>query len=222
MASVKALSAGANEGQWRGRENISKSPASLTMQNVRLRSAMAWAYEVQGPQIVGPEQLDSERYDIFARAAGAVEEGQLRSMLQRLLADRFRLTLRRSTREMIAYVLQVAKGGPKLPESAADGENDVTSTAKMTATARKTTVAQFAAHLADEFHAPVVDTTGLKGEFDFVLNIAPYITPESKSEDIPGIAAQAIEQQLGLKLESRRTPIEVLMVEHLEKAPVEN
>jgi len=68
----------------------------------------------------------------------------------------------------------------------------------------------------------VVDLTGLKGQYDFAINIAPYVTDTVKQEDVPGILAQAIEEQLGLRLESRRTAIEMLMVDHAEMTPVEN
>lgn len=164
VASVKVNTVGANEA-WRGRENVGNTPASLTMQNVRLRTAMAWAYRVQGAQISGPTWLESERYDIFAKAASAVGEEQIRLMLQKLLADRFKLTFHRNTREISAYVLVVAKGGLKVHESTGEGV---------------------------------------------------------KQEDVPGILAQAIEEQLGLRLESRRTAIEMLMVDHAEMTPVEN
>jgi len=223
VASVKVNTVGANEA-WRGRENVGNTPASLTMQNVRLRTAMAWAYRVEGSQISGPTWLDTERYDIFAKAAGAVGEEQMRLMLQKLLADRFKLTFHRNTREMSAYVLVVAKGGLKVHESAREGESGVTSAGKMTvlATARRTTVAQFAGLLSTELQTPVVDLTGLKGQYDFAINIAPYVTDTVKQEDVPGILAQAIEEQLGLKLESRRTAIEMLVVDHAEMTPVEN
>jgi uncharacterized protein (TIGR03435 family) len=224
VASVKKIAGGINEGAWRGRENVSNTPASLTMQNVRLRTAMAWAYSVQGAQIYGPLLLDTERYDIFAKAAGAVGEEQLRVMLQKLLADRFKLTFHRTSKEMPAYVLVVAKGGSKLPESAGEGESVAAPTGKMTvlSTARKTTLAQFVGLLATELQTPVVDMTGLKGQYAFTINIAPYVTDTVKQEDIPGILAQAMEDQLGLKLESRRTAIEMLMVDHAEMTPVEN
>jgi uncharacterized protein (TIGR03435 family) len=223
VASVKVNTVGANEA-WRGRENVGNTPATLTMQNVRLRTAMAWAYRVQGAQISGPTWLESERYDIFAKAASAVGEEQIRLMLQKLLADRFKLTFHRNTREMSAYVLVVAKGGLKVHESTAEGESGVAPAGKMTvlATARRTTVSQLAGLLSTELQTPVVDLTGLKGQYDFAINIAPYVTDTVKQEDVPGILAQAIEEQLGLRLESRRTAIEMLMVDHAEMTPVEN
>jgi hypothetical protein len=107
VASVKVNTVGANEA-WRGRENVGNT------------------YRVEGSQISGPTWLDSERYDIFAKAAGAVGEEQIRLMLQKLLADRCKLIFHRNTREMSAYVLVVAKGGLKVHESAGEGESGVT------------------------------------------------------------------------------------------------
>jgi uncharacterized protein (TIGR03435 family) len=222
VASVKVKALATTDGAWRGRENVGNTPASLTMENVRLRSAMAWAYRVEGAQIYGPTWLDSERYDIFAKAGSAVGEDRLRLMLQKLLADRFRLTFHRDTKEMAAYVLVPAKGGSKLHESAGEGESGVTSTLKMTATAKRTTLAQFAGLLSTELQTPVIDRTGLKGEYDFTINVAPYVTGDLKPEEIPGILGQAMEEQLGLKLELRRTAVEMLMVDHAERMPVEN
>jgi uncharacterized protein (TIGR03435 family) len=223
VASVKVNTVGANEA-WRGRENVGDTPAGLTMQNVRLRTAIAWAYRVQGVQISGPTWLDTERFDIFAKAAGAVGEEQIRLMLQKLLADRFKLTFHCNATEMSAYVLVVAKGGLKVQESAGAGESGVTSAGKMTlfATAGRITAAQLAGLLSTNLQTPVVDMTGLKGQYNFAIDIAPYVTDTVQQEDVPGILAQAIEEQLGLKLESRRTAIEMLMVDHAEITPVEN
>jgi uncharacterized protein (TIGR03435 family) len=103
-ASVKADTIGTNEGPGRGRETIEPTPVSLTMRNIRLRSAMKWAYHVQTDQISGPAWLDSERYLIIARTEAAVPDNQLRLMLQQLLTERFRMTLHREIRELAAFV----------------------------------------------------------------------------------------------------------------------
>lgn len=214
VASVKFNPAG-------GPTNVATTPATLTMQNARARTAIAWAYQVQPPQISGPESLDAERYDIFAKASAPVEDDQLRLMLQRLLADRFRLAIHRSTREMQAYVMVVAKGGSKIQSSTGDAAADTIVPGKR-AGLRGRTIGYLADHLADEFRQPVIDLTGLKGAYDLSLNITPYIAGDVKSEDLPAIVAQAMEEQLGIRLESRKTAVPMVFVDHFEAAPVGN
>ena len=81
-----------------------------------LKSAIRWAYHVMDAQVVGPDWLANERYDIMAKAAGPAPEAELRVMLQALLAERFKLAVHRQTKEMSAYALTVGKNGPKFHE----------------------------------------------------------------------------------------------------------
>jgi uncharacterized protein (TIGR03435 family) len=92
------------------------------MRNVSLKMLIQTAYDLRGPEAGqrisgGPVWLDSNKYDIEAKAAEPVSEAELKRMLQSLLAERFQLALHRETREMPGYTLGVAKGGPKLKEA---------------------------------------------------------------------------------------------------------
>jgi uncharacterized protein (TIGR03435 family) len=108
VASVKLHQPGADD-EREGRIDV--SPGSLSMRGVRLLRAIRWAYDVQVSQIVGPDWLDCISLDIIAKAGNGVGTDQLRLMLRTLLADRFKVSLHRETREIQSAVLTVAKGG---------------------------------------------------------------------------------------------------------------
>jgi uncharacterized protein (TIGR03435 family) len=225
VASVRASQGGRGEGS--RRENIQASPGSLNMRNVSLKSAIRWAYHVMDYQISGPDWLGFERYDIAAKAAGPVPEDQLRLMLQALLAERFKLTLHRETKELPAYLLVVAKGGIKFHESQiADGEPVVTpDRASMTVEVKGMAATQFVEALSNFLHAPVINNTGLAGRYDAKINVSKYIPDGSAKEtafDPISTILTGLQEELGLKVESKKLPIDLLIIDHAEKVPAEN
>ena len=175
VASVRASEGGKGEGS--RRENIQASPDSLNMRNVSLKSAIHWAYHVMSLSSLGAGLDQFDRYDISAKAGGAVSEDQLRLMLQALLAERFKLTLHRETKELPAYLLVAAKGGIKFHESqTSDGEPIVNpDKASMTVEVKGVTATQFVEMLSNFLHAPVINNTGLAGRYDAKINVAKYI-----------------------------------------------
>jgi len=221
-ASVKPDTVGTNEGPGRGNENIETNPLSLTMRNVRLRSAMKWAYHMQTDQVSGPAWLDSERYLIFAKAAEPVSQDQLRLMLRQLLTDRFRIELHRETREMAVYAIAVDKGGPKFQESAEAGDGGTRYGIAKKVIAAKATLGQFADSLTNPLRAVVLDETGLKGHYDFTLDLDVYEPGDIAAEDMPGLVARGLREELGLRLETRKSPVPILVVDHAERDPVQN
>ena len=148
-------------------------------------------------------------------------------MLQALLADRFKLTFHRQTKDLPVYALTVGKNGHKLHESEGDGPGSIKPN-KLGVVAQRTTLAEAADLLSQPLQTPVVDMTGLTGRYDFSIDLAPYISgdlrrgPGDQAPDIIAIAMTAIQEQLGLKLEPRKAPIEMLVVDHAEKVPTEN
>jgi hypothetical protein len=100
VASVKASQPGG--------PSIEPGPGSLTMRHVRMNACIAWAFNIQEPQIVGPNWSNDVTFDIFAKSAAPAAEAEFRSMLQALLADRFKLTFHRETREIPALTLVVS------------------------------------------------------------------------------------------------------------------
>ena len=213
-----------------GRESIEPLPGSLTMRNMRLTACIAWAYHVEEFQISGPGWMNDARFDVLAKSATAAPEAELREMLQKLLADRFQMTLHRQTREMPALVLTVAKGGHKLEAVAGDGPSSF-KTGKMNLTGQGATMSQLTSFLSHEIRIPVIDQTGLTGRFNYFLDINAYVTEEIRKSGGPdggappeaaSIVAQAMQAQLGLRLESKKAPVEMLVIEHIERTPTEN
>ena len=180
-------------------------------------------YNVQEKQISGPD-LRSERYDVQAKADGPASEDEMRLMMRQLLAERFKLSFHRENREMKAFALTVLPTGPKMHESAPGTPTHRENTAYSTI-AKAMTMQEFADFLSGPMETPIVDKTGLKERYDFVLDFRPYLPVVDRPlglDDFLGAMKAALEGQLGLKLERlNKTPIEVLVVDHVEK-PSEN
>jgi uncharacterized protein (TIGR03435 family) len=196
-------------------------PESVTMRDVLLTSCMEWAWGIQENQISGPEWIRGDRYDIMARAERPVTVDQLKLMMRALLKERFGLEFHRERKEMTAYEMTVAKGGHKMKEAAADEkpsrENTVISTI-----AKAITMRQFADFISQPLRMPVVDKTGLTGRYDFILNFTAYLPTGEKNmtpdfDNNNGIILSAIQGELGLKLESRKLPVETYVIDRVEK-----
>jgi uncharacterized protein (TIGR03435 family) len=189
----------------------------LTVTNDTLKELIRLAFDVKDFQIEsGPRWLDSDRYDIAA-TTGSVEDitdQQLRPLLQALLADRFQLKAHRETKEMTTYSLVIAKGGPKLAEHTGGGGGD-SSTNSSAGNIRATNVTMMALanSLSRIMGRLVSDNTGLNGTFDYQLVWAP---PEQTDSTAPSIFT-ALEEQLGLKLESSKGPVQVLVIDSVSK-----
>jgi uncharacterized protein (TIGR03435 family) len=224
VASIRASQGGRGEGS--RRENIQVSPGSLSMRNVSLRSSIRWAYHVMDYQVSGPDWMNFERYDISAKAAEGVPEDQMRLMLQALLAERFKLVLHKETREHAAYSLIVAKGGPKFQESQiAEGEPVMNADkAKMSVEVKGVTATQFVDMLSNILHAPVINNTGLTGRYDAKVDIAKYIPDGTGNTPFDPVATilLGLQEELGLKVESKKMVLDFWIVDRVEKVPVEN
>jgi uncharacterized protein (TIGR03435 family) len=172
---------------------------------------------MQDYQIVGPDWLTNDRYDIVARAAGPVAGQQvLQQMLQSLLTDRFKLMVRCEQQPRPVYALIVAERGPQMRRAQNTTGNGTTASDVGRLSFTSTPMPALARRLSQLLHEPVIDDTGLEGAYDFSLQW---------QQDDAGVGASlftAVEEQLGLKLERRRMPIEILVVEHAERAPIEN
>jgi len=211
-----------------GRESIEAGPASLTMRNVRLNACIGWAFNIQDAQVIGPSWISQASFDIIAKSAGPATEAQLRSMLQALLVDRFQLAFRRESREIPALILVVSSKGHKLKPAEKPGEPSFR-IGNMNLAGEGATVGELTRFLSSTLHETVIDQTGLKGLFNYTLDINSYLTEEMRKSTGTGppleansIIAQAMQEQLGLKVESKKTPVSVVVVEHIEKAPTEN
>jgi uncharacterized protein (TIGR03435 family) len=210
VASVKPQAPGDTRG------SIGPSPGAFIANGIPLKVLIEIAYRVKDFQISGgPEWIETDRYDVSAKApTGFIPTGQqMQPMLQALLADRFRLKLHRETRELPAFALVVGKGGPKLTASTfADSRISI---GHGIFTGQKIDMAGLADALAMESDRTIVDRTALAGQFDVTLKW----TPDAADSDPAAIPLfTAIQEQLGLKLEATKAPVEVLVIDSVQKA----
>jgi uncharacterized protein (TIGR03435 family) len=240
VASVKATELSRAGGEGSKRQSVNTSPGSLIMRNFSLKSCVQWAYNLKDYQVSGPGWIESERYDIVAKAADPVKDDELRRMLQALLADRFKLVCHRETKELPVYALGIAKEGLKMKPSVGEGESNFKPAKglnRFSLVMEHTSMPQFADLLSQPLQRPVVDQTGLTGGFDFTLDLAKYLgmdmsqgpRPEGDGmtkpvglSTIEGAVIMALREQLGLKLESKKSPIDMVVVDKAEKVPTEN
>ena len=195
------------------------------MRNVSLKTLLGVAYDIQTSRIAGPDWIDSDRFDIAAKAPEGVADKQLMPLLQSLLKERFLLAVHRETKEMPTYDMVAAKGGVKI--RAYDPEHPPAtpkSTGWAAALGGNGTMPEIADTLARVVGRPVIDRTGMEGTFFYYLNYAP-LTPQPADDEAdlgPPDIFTAVQEQLGLKLESKREPVEILMVDHAERVPTAN
>lgn len=216
---------------------------SASEHNVTLKSLMTVAYRIQDFQISGgPSWAASDRFDVEAKAADRnATPDEVRLMLQSLLEDRFKLKLHRETRELSVYVLTVDKSGLKMKPSADQTSEDVSGPSPSGAgpnhgairmgagslIGNATTMPLFVRMLTQRLNRTIVDKTGLAGRFDLRLQWSPDVgeapfdpggNPLPPAADSSGVSIlTAIQQQLGLKLESQKGPVEMFVIDSVEK-----
>jgi uncharacterized protein (TIGR03435 family) len=168
------------------------------------------AYEVESLRLTGgPKWLGADIFDIDAKAQRPFNITERNLMLQTLLAERFKLALHFETREFLVYALVVGKSGPKI-QAVTDGIGTMT-TGRGRLNCRLP-IAAFARSLSSTLGRTVLDQTGLTGAFDIKLEW----TPDGDDASGPSIFT-AVQEQLGLQLESAKGPVEILVIEHAEK-----
>jgi uncharacterized protein (TIGR03435 family) len=195
-----------------------------------------WAYGVQEKQIVGgPDWLDSDKYDIVGvpDKDGKPSSAQWKTMVQKLLADRFKLTFHHDKRALSVYALSVGKAGSKLTKSESSGPlisfSFETAAGGIALPVKNATMAEFASVMqTGVLDRPVVDQTGIEGRYDFVLKWAPddsqfggHPPAASQADSLLPSLFTAIQEEVGLKLDAVKVPVDVLVIDHVEK-PSEN
>jgi uncharacterized protein (TIGR03435 family) len=206
------------------RPSVTPSPGGVTIIFTSFRGLVQWAYHLQAIQVSGPGWIDSTRFDVVAKASGPVSNEQLRQMLQTLLAQRFHLAFHRETKEMPAYVVTVGKNGHKMKPSEGEGEMEIKPTGKGLGVAfTHVTLAQLAEFASSPLQGVVVDQTGLQGAWDFTIDVSGVaMTQPADREDAISMIIQLLSEQLGIKIDLKKVPSEVLVVDRAEKVPVEN
>ncbi len=189
-------------------------------ENYSLRQLITAAYGIRDHQLTGgPGWMGNDRFDVVAKPESTEGVATLRLMLQALLADRFRLVIRGETREMPVYFLVIAKGGVKLRESPPGTMGGGQSAGLGWFKASSNRTGDFVQTLAGMVSRSVIDKTGLTGQYDFRLDYAPDVVagPEAGSTPEKPSLFTALQEQLGLKLEAGRAPVEMFVVERAEK-----
>jgi uncharacterized protein (TIGR03435 family) len=241
--------------------------AQLRIVGLTLRDYAARAYRVKVAQVSGPDWTANDRFDIAATLPAGSTPAQLPEMLQALLADRFGMKVHKEKKEFPVYALLPGKGELKLKQSPPipDADNDepkgtVNVAASGSAAgvsvnlghgsswsfvpnrfeAKKLTMEQFAANLERFADRPIVDMTGLKGQFDLTVEVNPedytpmlirsaiyageVMSPRAMSLLDRTSSAPLMDavQQTGLKLEARKAPLDVLVIDEASKTPTAN
>jgi uncharacterized protein (TIGR03435 family) len=268
VASVRKVALNERGGYTRGGPGTT-SPSEINYVNLRLETLIEIAYDLKEYQLLGPDWLrsaDSEPFVINATIRPGATKEQVNQMLRNLLAERFKLTVHRETRDLPVYELVLVKRGPKLKESLKQGagkENgnngEPLPPAKLAGVAASfglleekdgflrlppralptamwstppvqhavggnQTIAglvTYLSHASQQYYGrPVVDKAGLTGNWDYNLEFAqggsPSNSPGSPSDPAPDLIT-AVRDQLGLKMEPKKSPIEVLVIDHIEK-----
>jgi len=218
-----------NEADRPGTPTAKVTPGVLTMHNQALVYLIQWAYDVPRVEIEGPSWLREVWFDVEAKADHPATETELRLMLRKLLEARFGLTLHREARVLPVYAVTLAKGGPKLEEATTEGDFTLEHTNSLMVLAHHARLTDLAEGIADEIGRPVVDETGLPGRYEIQVNLAPYVTKLARGEDgnpvqvdMMSLLFTGLQEQLGLKLESKKASVDVLVIDHVEKTPTGN
>ena len=229
----------------------SKDPTRIDYQRVSIDILVARAYGMNQWQLFGPDWTRRGHYDIVAKLPSGTTKEEFQAMLRNLLAERFKLQVHRETRDLIGYSLTVGKSGPRLkphadalaaadedksartgftlPKTGADGYPILTkdvNMASMDGKSRKrwdnADIGELAETLSANLRAPVTDDTGLHGKYDIDLYwLSQTSGAQSDSDTGPDLSA-AVHQQLGLKLEKKKMPVETLVIDHAERVPTGN
>lgn len=200
-----------------------------TAENATLLFMITAAYRVPARQIVGgPTWIDSDHYDIEAKADHAYGLDDLHEMLRNLLAHRFNLKLHKETREGPVYGLMVDKSGVKMkPDGTGQGLKIPIEFGRPGEFIGNRVPIQYLCYwLGQQLQndgRPVIDKTGLKQSYDFKLSFLPELPPNVSRESLPAELQNlpsifdALKDQLGLKLEAQRGQVEYYVIDHVEK-----
>lgn len=221
------------------RINATATPGgNFAYQAAPVKLMMMQAFEVQETQINGdPDWAEAELWDVTAKVENEARQltpADVNPRLRALLAERFALKTHRETQQQPVFALVLAKGGHKMNRTAEARGSLVGSVRASMFRASGVGLGRFIQVLAASLGRPVLDKTGLSGEFDFEMSFSPDSVPDrgwpgnrpNAADQPPGDPTKpslfvALEEQLGLKLESTKGPVEMLVIDHVER-PSEN
>jgi uncharacterized protein (TIGR03435 family) len=245
VASIKPSAPGATNGMMSGGPGT-KDPSLFTCENISLRTLVVTAFNLLTYRFSGPDWMGAARFNVSAKIPEGTTREQFLLMLQSLLVDRFQMAIHWEKKEIQTYDLAVAKSGHKMKESIPDGGTPAPQPASppkadtegfpLLPPGRQSILAQIGNHVAmrrseetmdrlavylsAQLHTPVSNATGLTGKYDFTLHWVSDGTPST--DDTGPNLFRAVQEQLGLRLESKKGTVDILMVDHAEKTPTEN
>jgi uncharacterized protein (TIGR03435 family) len=213
----------------------------VTMTDQSLKDLVRIAYQVKPYQVTGAKWMETERYDIAAKLRAGASAAEAPAMLRSLLAARFHLAVRRESKELPVYALAAGKGGLKMKAStgpATDPAAERAATLKQMVRSeqnvqtgmpaapgapvvhirgKELTIASLVDRLSFYVDRPVVDLTGIEGKYELDLTFA-----RGEASELAPSLATALQEQLGLKLDPRKMPVESIVIERADKVPAEN
>lgn len=224
-----------------------EDPGMFICENMSLANLVTIAYKISYYQLASPDWMQGmgAMFQVSCKVPEGSTREQFTVMLQNFLADRFKLVLHRETRDYTTYQLVVAKNGPKFKEAGEppppsddsdrplkfdkDGYPTLESIPNGIAMSKgrarmhfpQMTMQMLANRLSPQVRGPVTDSTGLTGKYDISLYWVNRLIGADSDIDGPTLI-QALQEQLGLRLESKKAPLEFLVVDHAEKVPTEN
>jgi uncharacterized protein (TIGR03435 family) len=205
-----------------GESSTHPSKGQIRMENVSLKHCIETAFNVKDYSLSGPSWLDSVRFDILAKPPAGYNPSDVPPMLQTLLVQRFQLAFHRESKILSSYALLIDKKGAKIqPVEGKNGPGGWGS-GRGSVDVHGLTMDGFADVLSANLDRPVKDLTELKGVFEFKLKWTTDETPLATDNQTATSLFAAVQEQLGLKLEASKLPIEILVIDHIEKVPTEN
>jgi uncharacterized protein (TIGR03435 family) len=224
-----------------------QDPGLFTCKFLSLTNLVTIAYPVREPQLSRPDWMDSARFDLTAKVPEGATREQLSPMMQNLLADRFKLVVHHETRDTAKYDLVVAKNGPKFSEAAnpapasppaatpglpkldangfpirGPGQPGMTGVRGRNRMYQpQYTMDTLAYMLTGQARRPVDNATGLTGKYEIALYWVDDSLSTSDADSGPTLM-QALQDQLGLRLESKKGAVDFVIIDHIEKLPTEN
>lgn len=219
-ASVKLNSTGTNNSSSHGSER------QVNIVNNSLHRLVERAYNVKAFQVAGPKWMDDVRFDVIAKYPEGTKNEDRPAMMRTLLEDRFKLAVHTETRDLPGYVLVVLKRGLKIkPVEKTEGDDSThSSNGLVKVEVVSVSMKQVADLLGRRLNSTVIDRTGADGFYSFKIQwtLDPSTSgPVDRSADEFAAIQDAI-APLGLRLKAQKVPVQVIVVDHLEKTPTEN
>lgn len=224
---------------------VREDSAQVSYRGITLKSLLMRAYHLKPFQVNGPSWLDSERYDVLAKLPAGASKDQAQAMLRTLIQERFRLTMHWEAKQQPVYVLVTDRNGAKLTPSTTtaardgteDGEASSAKSVSLSSNGRVTIIGasmpMFVDILSRFLDRPVVDSTGLQGKFDIILNVsmADLFAAQSMHSSTPDASPSfststssvfTAVRELGLRLDAHKEEVRHMVVENATKDPGEN